>query len=133
MNSSQLEKELVVKTSRSSGPGGQHVNKTETRIELHFHIESSIALTDKEKSLLLIRLKNKLTQDGRLIVTSSNSRSQLSNRLDAEQKLKELLIQNMQPIKKRKKTKPSKASIEKRLESKKNRGAIKSSRRKPDY
>ncbi|MCG8700890.1 MAG: aminoacyl-tRNA hydrolase [Bacteroidales bacterium] len=133
MNSSQLEKELIVKTSRSGGPGGQHVNKTETRVELHFQIESSLALSDEEKSLLLARLKNKLTQDGRLIVVSSNSRSQLANKFDAEQKLKALLIQNMQPIKKRKKTKPSKASVEKRLESKKNRGAIKNSRRKPDY
>ncbi len=127
-----LEPELQFSSSRSSGPGGQHVNKVNTKIELRFHIPSSELLSEEEKSILLQKLKNKINKEGELIIVSQEDRSQLKNKEIAIQKFINLLIDTLTPKKKRKATKPSKASIQKRLVSKKMISEKKIQRKKPD-
>ena len=125
-----IEQELQFSFSRSGGPGGQHVNKTSTQVELRFHVPSSECLSEEEKQSILQKLKNRITQDGELILTSSGTRSQMKNREEVLEKFYQLLEQALRKPKKRKPTKPSKAAKKKRLEKKKQH-AEKKSRRKP--
>ncbi len=127
-----LESEFVFQTSRSSGPGGQNVNKVNSRVELRFDIPGSALLTDGQKEVLLKKLASRLTSEGILIVASQTSRSQLNNRELAVQKLDVLLRAALRPVKKRKPTKPTKASEEKRLQRKKQQGDKKAQRRSND-
>ena len=113
-----FERELVFTSSRSSGPGGQHVNKVSTKVELRFHIPNSGLLNDEEKDILLIKLKNKINSEGELIIVSQDERSQLKNKEKTIEKFYELLQKALTPPKKRKPTKPTQASKEKRLEKK---------------
>jgi ribosome-associated protein len=124
-----LDSEFVFQTSRSSGPGGQNVNKVNSRVELRFDIPGSALLTDGQKEVLLKKLASRLTSEGILIVASQTSRSQLNNRELAVQKLDALLRAALRPVKKRKPTKPTKASEEKRLQRKKQQGEKKTQRR----
>lgn len=125
-----LGSEFIFKTSRSSGPGGQHVNKVNTRVELRFDIRGSALLLNLQKERLLKKLGTKLTTEGILIVVSQAERSQLVNKELAEKKLYEILRRALKPAKKRKPTTPTRASVEKRLQSKKQQGEKKSMRGK---
>jgi len=130
MESEQLIKELQFKAIRSSGPGGQHVNKTSSKIEVQFNIQNSEAFSESEKVRLLERLETRINSDGALIMQCGETRSQHRNKAIVIQRLLDLLTQNLKVKKKRKKTKPSKSDIEKRLKKKK-RQALKKSNRKP--
>lgn len=127
-----FERELVFTSSRSSGPGGQHVNKVSTKVELRFHIPNSDLLNDEEKDILLIKLKNKINNEGELIIVSQDERSQLKNKEKVIEKFYELLQKALIPPKKRKPTKPTQASKEKRLEKKRIIADKKEKRKPPD-
>ncbi len=122
--------ELNFKGIRSSGPGGQHVNKTASKVEVAFDLESSRALSDIEKDRLRDKLSSKLSADGILTLQCGETRSQHRNKAIVIERLVSLLQENLKVVKKRKKTKPSKNAIERRLKSKKER-AFKKSNRKP--
>lgn len=117
--SDEFDTELKFAFSRSSGPGGQHVNKVNTKVELRFNINQSKLLDLSQKEILREKLKNMLTQDGDLVVISQETRSQLKNKEIAKEKFYELINKALKPIKKRKPTKPSKSAREKRLKDKK--------------
>ena len=131
MDWEKLFTELDFRTSRSSGAGGQHVNKTETKVEVLFHVENSQALSDEEKEIIRQKLAASISDDGILGVTSQKSRSQFSNKENAIEKLKLKLEKALIPKAKRIRTKPSKGAIEERLAEKKMRSEIKEARKKP--
>lgn len=114
-----ISSEFSFRTSRSSGPGGQHVNKVDSRVELRFNIPNSQLLNETQKEILLQKLANKLTTDGDLIIVSQKERSQLKNKEITIEKLYSRLEKNLRPTKKRKTTRPTKASVEKRITLKK--------------
>jgi ribosome-associated protein len=126
-----LRSELIFTASRSSGPGGQHVNKVSTRIELRFNIPASKLLTDYQKQTLIKKLKNMVTEDGDVMVICQESRSQIKNKEKAIQKLYELIEKALKPVKKRIATKPTQGSKEKRLENKKKISDKKGKRKPP--
>ena len=119
INKSQILKELSFKASRSSGSGGQNVNKVSTKIELRFDVDSSLLLTDNEKDRIKIKLKNRISSENILIITSDSERTQLGNKKKAIEIFFDLLEKALRKPKKRIKTKPTKASKEKRLKKKK--------------
>jgi len=124
--------ELTWRFSRSSGPGGQGVNTTDSRVELSFDLIGSQAIAPYLKERAIERLGSRLV-DGRLTVSASEQRSQLQNRQSAEQKLTEVLAAAFAPPPaKRRKTRPSRSSVEKRISAKKRRGATKRSRRQTE-
>ena len=125
-----LLKELNFKALRSSGPGGQHVNKTASKVEVSFNITTSKAFSETEKNSLLNKLKSKISSEGLLQLSCSETRSQHRNKAIAIDRLIELLTKSLKKAKPRKKTKPSKSAIEKRLKTKKNQ-ALKKAHRKP--
>lgn len=110
--------ELTFSASRSSGPGGQHINKVSTKVELRFHVMNSSLLTWEEKELILEKLAKRINQEGELVLVSQTERTQGKNRERVTGKFYELLIKAMTPRKERKPTKPSAAAKEKRLEEK---------------
>ncbi|AMM50790.1 peptide chain release factor 1 [Rufibacter sp. DG15C] len=124
-----LTPELVFQTSRSSGPGGQNVNKVESRVEVWFSIENSALLSPEQKELMLEKLAPRLNKEGFLHLASQEDRSQLVNKELATQKLYETLEQALHRPKPRKKTRPSKAAVQKRIEAKKKIGQKKANRR----
>ncbi len=124
------ESELEFTTSRSSGPGGQHVNTSETRVTLRFDVENSPSLSEGQKRRIRSRLKTRINNEGVLHVSSQKHRSQSANRDATIEKFAELLRGALQRRKKRKKTKPTKASQERRLDEKKRRGRRKKQRSK---
>ena len=111
--------ELSFKTSRSSGSGGQNVNKVETSVTVIWKVEDSTVFTESEKERILLKLKNKINAEGILQTTVSESRTQLQNKKIATEKIQELVNKSLIVPKKRIATKPSRAKVEKRLESKK--------------
>ncbi len=123
--------ELKFSFSRSSGPGGQHVNKVNTKVGLHFDIPGSSILLKEKKELLLKKLENKLTKAGVLVLSSQEARSQLANKELVVEKLDRLLQSAFTIKKKRKPTKPTKASNKKRLDGKKHHALKKANRQKP--
>ena len=123
--------ELVFCASRSSGPGGQNVNKVNTKVELRFDVMKSAVLSEEEKSLILIKLKGKINSDGILIITSQEDRSQLKNKETAISKFYTLVSRALTPPKPRRSTKPTAASRLKRLTEKKKTGEKKSLRKPP--
>ncbi|MCB0806228.1 MAG: aminoacyl-tRNA hydrolase [Bacteroidales bacterium] len=124
--------ELSFTASRSSGPGGQHVNKASTKVEVRFNITASEILSEEQKSQLLENLANKITTEGELIVISQATRSQLDNKEKAIGKLLHMLEKALLPPKERKPTKPSKAAKEKRLDEKKRLSEKKEQRKPPE-
>lgn len=130
MNIQDIHKELTFRTSRSSGSGGQHVNKVSTRVELLFDVVQSEALSEKEKAFILERLANRITQDGVLQLASDASRSQLQNKKAVIKKFDELIAEALQPRKKRAKTGAFKADERKRLKYKKQHAEKKANRKK---
>jgi ribosome-associated protein len=124
--------EFIFNASRSSGPGGQNVNKVNSRVELRFSITRSELLTEDEKEILLNKLKNKINSEGELLIVAQTDRSQLKNKEESIEKFYTLLTKALTPIKRRRATRPTKASIEKRLEVKKLNSEKKEYRRKID-
>jgi len=125
-----LEKELTFATSRSSGPGGQNVNKVNTRVELRFHVENSILLSEPEKHKITLKLKNRINSEGELMVVAQTERSQLKNKDEAIERFYQLLAMALKPVIKRRPTQPTRSSVEKRIKTKKQKGEIKNLRRK---
>lgn len=132
MNSDNILKELKFKAVRSSGAGGQHVNKVSSKIELFFDLQNSDSITSEEKELLQKNLKSKLTKDGVLMLQCAESRSQHKNKEIAIKRFFQIITNGLKVPKKRKATKPSKSSINKRLEKKKKHAYKKAFRRKPE-
>lgn len=131
MEIDKILKELKFKAVRSSGPGGQHVNKTATKVELLFSLMNSEGLSESEKERLQKRLKSRLLSDGNVMLQCGETRSQFRNKKLAIDRLLSLLEENLKVKKFRKKTTPSKSIIEKRLQTKKNIGLKKASRKPP--
>ncbi|MGR4863964.1 alternative ribosome rescue aminoacyl-tRNA hydrolase ArfB [Caulobacter sp. LARHSG274] len=123
--------EIVEKAARASGPGGQHVNKTSTAIELRFDVRGSPTLPEDVKTRLEALAGSRLTQDGVLVLFAQGSRSQEMNRQEARERLVELIKRATEKPKPRRPTKPTYSSKLKRLETKGKRAGIKSLRGKP--
>ena len=121
--------ELDVRVSRASGAGGQHVNKTSSRVEIFWNVAGSRALTEEQRSRLTQKLASRLTTEGSIRVVASDMRSQSRNRDLAEERLAELVRQALIIPKKRRATKPTRAAKEARLESKKRHSTKKRDRR----
>ena len=130
VNIPDLSAEFQFLTSRSSGPGGQNVNKVNSKVELRFDIQNSSLLTDDQKNILLVKLATKITSEGILSVVSQRDRSQLSNKEDAIEKLYLLFAKALKPVKPRKNTRPTKGSVERRLTTKRIKSEIKQNRQK---
>ncbi len=111
--------ELDVRTSRSSGAGGQHVNKTSSRVEISWNVLCSVALSDEQRDLLQTRLASRLSEEGAVRVVASDTRSQLRNRQAAEQRLADLIARSLTIQKRRKPTRKPRAANEARLTEKK--------------
>lgn len=124
-----LNQELEISFSRSSGPGGQNVNKVNSKVQLNFNIFNSLILNDLNKSILSIKLSSKLSENGNLSLMSQTSRSQLENKEIVIKKFYALINKALKPVKKRFKTKPTYASTEKRLKAKKELSEKKDRRR----
>lgn len=133
MNKEILLKELSDKAVRSSGAGGQHVNKVATKIELVFNVPKSEGLTEIEKEKIYLKLANRLTKDNVLLFQCDESRSQHKNKELVIIRFFEQIEKALKVPKKRKATKPSKSSIEKRLKSKKKAAEKKLNRAKPNW
>ena len=123
-----IKKELTFKTSRSSGPGGQHVNKTSSRVEVIFDLITTTLFTEEEKLLMTQKLDSQIDSKGCIHVVSQANRSQLRNKTDAITRITAILLNALIKPKKRKPTKPSKGMIERRLKQKKMRSDTKKSR-----
>lgn len=132
VNASQLYHELDFTASRSSGPGGQNVNKVNSKITLRFDVVHSEILTDEEKHMILTRLSSQLTKDGVLQLSSQDRRSQLENKEAVIKKLEWLIAKAFEKKKARKKSKPSHTAIQKRIKSKKHLSEKKKWRQKPE-
>lgn len=131
INDRDFNSELHFSASRSSGPGGQNVNKVNTRVELRFHVGSSLLLSEEEKALVLEKHAKKINSVGELILVSQTERSQLKNKKKVIEKFYLILTSALTPRKKRKPTKPSLASKEERLETKRKQAEKKVRRRTP--
>ena len=125
------EQELEVLTTTSRGPGGQHVNRSETRVVLRWNVLESDSLTEEQRALLLSKLGSRISRDGVLQVAAEDHRSQTRNRELARERLAELVASALHRERPRRATKPTRASQKRRVEDKKKRGAIKDRRRKP--
>lgn len=125
--------ELDVRVSRSSGAGGQHVNKTSSRVEIFWNVRASRALSEEQRTRLGEQLASRLTTDGSVRVVASDMRSQSRNRELAEERLADLVRRALIVPKKRRATKPTRASREARLESKKRHSTKKAERGKKSF
>lgn len=132
LNVPDLSAEIQFITSRSGGPGGQNVNKVNSKVELRFDVRNSSLLSDEQKETLLIKLSGKISLEGVLSVVSQRERSQLANKEDAISKFYSLISNALRPVKPRKRTKPTRSSVEKRLTGKRIKGIIKQNRQKFD-
>jgi ribosome-associated protein len=133
LNKEALIKELQFKAVRSSGAGGQHVNKVSSKIELAFNVSSSLDLTEPEKEKIYLKLASRLTKENVLLLQCDESRSQHKNKELVIKRFLHLIENALKVSKKRKRTKPSKSSIEKRLKSKKKAAEKKLNRNKPKW
>ena len=132
MNIEKLIKELNFKATRSSGAGGQHVNKVSSKIELFFDVENSNEFSKEQKILLFKNLATRLTKENMLLLTCDESRSQHKNKELVIKRFLEIIKLGLIVPKKRKPTKPSKASIKRKAENKRKQALKKSMRKKPN-
>ena len=133
MKTDILTSELNFKAVRSSGAGGQNVNKVSSKIVLIFDVSTSQGLNEEEKTLLQTKLKSKISQENLLILTCDEDRSQLKNKRIIIKRFFEILEKALHKPKERKTTKISKGANEKRIQEKKKAGEIKAGRRKLDF
>ena len=126
-----LLNELVFTTSRSSGPGGQNVNKVNSKVTLQFDVMRSAVLTSDEKQIIGEKLKSRVTGDGVLMLTAQDKRSQLKNKEEVLLKFDRLLAKAFEKRRARKPTRPSKSAVQNRLKKKKAHGEKKKFRRNP--
>ena len=131
MNKDIILSEVDYKAVRSSGPGGQHANKTATKVEVSFEVSASQGLSDEEKARILKKLSGRINKEGLLKMSNEDSRSQHTNKDLVTRNLLEELKNALKKQKPRKKTKPTKASKIKRLKAKKKKSEIKASRKDP--
>lgn len=131
MNIEKLINELHYKASKSSGAGGQHVNKVSSRIEVFFNLNNTEALNENEKELILLKLKNKINKEQTLSISCEETRSQHKNKELVTERLIALLKTNLVRPKIRRATKPTKASVLRKSESKKRQSSKKDLRKPP--
>lgn len=125
-----LMSELFFSASRSSGPGGQNVNKVNSKVTLKWDVVHSLLLDEDQQKLIVKKLASRLTKEGMLILTAQDKRSQLQNKEEVISKLNQLLVKAFTPKKTRKKTKPSKAAQQARIKDEKQRSEKKQWRQK---
>lgn len=123
--------ELGFSASRAGGPGGQHVNKTSSRVTLRWDVSSTVALDDAQRARVVERLASRIGKDGILQVSAEGERSQHRNRQDARERLASLVEEALRVPKKRIPTRPTRASKKRRVEEKRRRGAVKKLRSGP--
>jgi len=128
----QLENECIFSASRSSGPGGQNVNKVNTRVQLRFEVSNSAALSEEEKAMIMLKLGNRINLNGELLLTSGSERTQLGNKQKTIERFFLLIEKTLTIQPKRIKTKPTVASKLKRLDRKKINSLKKQLRKAPD-
>jgi ribosome-associated protein len=131
-NKAELLNELTFKAVRSSGSGGQHVNKVSSKVELMFNLKDSLIFTDEQKERLSNKIQHRLTKEGVLVLQCDESRSQHKNKELVKKRFLELIKRSLIIPKKRIRTKIPKSVIRKRLKNKRNLSDKKASRRKPD-
>lgn len=120
--------EVILRATRSSGKGGQNVNKVSSKVEVRFPLHTSTALTDAQKTIIFNKLKNRINLDGEIVLSAQDDRSQLQNKRIVIAKLFDLLNKALKPIKKRIPVKPSLAKVRKRLNEKKEHAVKKENR-----
>ena len=133
MNKEALISELKFRALRSSGAGGQHVNKVSTKVELSFDLENSSVLTKEQLEILRSRLSNRINKSGIIVMHCDETRSQFRNKQILIDRFYELIEQALIPKKKRKATKVPKKAVEKRLEDKRRKSQRKQSRQDPEF
>jgi len=122
--------EFKFSASRSSGPGGQNVNKVNSKVELRFNVNESGLLSENEKFMINLNCRNRINSDGELVITVQTDRSQLKNKEEAVEKFYQLITKALTPRKKRRPSTPTKSSIERRLKLKKESSEKKQLRKK---
>ncbi|MEQ9288923.1 MAG: alternative ribosome rescue aminoacyl-tRNA hydrolase ArfB [Cyclobacteriaceae bacterium] len=130
LSSEYLLPEISFQASRSGGPGGQHVNKVNTKVTLKWDVAGSELIDEGQRERLMIKLTNVLTKEGVLVMTAQTSKSQLRNKAEVLDKLDRLLEKAFARSKPRRRTKPTYSSVKKRLESKKRQAEKKNWRKK---
>lgn len=125
--------ELEVTATRSSGAGGQHVNKTNSAVQLRFSITNSLVLSDYQKDKILKKLAHRLVKEDQILIRIEDERDQKTNKERAYEYLNKMINAALHEPKKRVATKPKKSSVQRRLKDKKNRGEIKKMRSIKDY
>lgn len=133
MDKDRIQSELQYKAVRSSGAGGQNVNKVSSKVELTFDLQNSCCFSEEEKARLNQKLATRLNKSGQLVLKSDEDRSQLKNKEIVTKRFFELIEKGLVVPKIRKATKVPRSIVEKRLKAKRNASEIKSSRRKPDF
>lgn len=126
------EAEIEVQTTTSRGPGGQHVNRSETRVVLRFNVLTSASLSDEQRARILDRLAPRISREGILQVAAEDHRSQTRNRELAMERLAGLLAEALRRAKPRRPTRPTRAAQKRRVDDKKRRGSVKKTRQKPE-
>jgi len=128
-----IKQEIEFSTARSSGPGGQHVNKVNSKVILKWNVGQSLVLNEDQRNLLMAKLHSKLSKEGMIVLSSQQSRSQTENKEEVIQKLNLLIRKAFTRKKKRKPTKPTKTSVLKRAKEKKSKSEKKKWRQRPDH
>jgi ribosome-associated protein len=122
ISTEQINPELKFTTSRSGGPGGQNVNKVETKVTVRWDVANSALITAEQKEIILKKLASRINAEGELMLSAQEKRSQLENKAEVIEKLQKLLTKAFEKKKARRATKPTKGSVQKRIEQKKKHG-----------